>query len=160
MKNVLIFNKFLVTMIHTSTAHPGGGGGVTPDFKWQGWSNGGKNQTPKNSHAEFPSHKNFQRNYAAGIRGNYHESSDCLEYPKKSLLKSRYPKNTCGNFPNQNWKFQTPKNPSIITVTWNPEFPPSLGCLQPLESPSYSLVTQRSTFVWEKRCVTRQPHNH
>ena len=26
MKNVLIFNKFLVTMIHNSTAHPGGGG--------------------------------------------------------------------------------------------------------------------------------------
>ena len=43
----------------------------TPDFKWQGWSNGGKNQnpkksldqnlSPKKSHAEFPSHnKNFQ----------------------------------------------------------------------------------------------------
>ena len=28
MKNVLIFNKFLVSMIHTSTAHPGGGGGL------------------------------------------------------------------------------------------------------------------------------------
>ena len=35
MKDVLIFNKFLVTMIHTSTAYPGGGG-VTPDFKRQG----------------------------------------------------------------------------------------------------------------------------
>ena len=44
-----------------------GGGGDTPDFKWQGWSNGAKNQNPKkaldrnltlkNSHAEFPSHK-------------------------------------------------------------------------------------------------------
>ena len=44
-----------------------GGGGYTPDFKWQGWSNGAKNQNPKkaldrnltlkNSHAEFPSHK-------------------------------------------------------------------------------------------------------
>ena len=45
----------------------GWGGGNTPDFKWQGWSNGAKNQNPKkaldrnltlkNSHAEFPSHK-------------------------------------------------------------------------------------------------------
>ena len=43
----------------------------TQYFKWQGWSNGGKNQNPKKSldqnlplkksHAEFPSHnKNFQ----------------------------------------------------------------------------------------------------
>ena len=38
---------------------------------------------PKKSHAEFPSHKKFQRSYAAGIRGNYHESSECLEYPQK-----------------------------------------------------------------------------
>ena len=107
-------------------------------IKWGQKSNPQKfldqNLTPKNSQAEFPSHTNFQRNYTAGIRGNYHESSDCLEYPKKSLLKSSYPKNTCGNFPNQNWKFQTPKNPSIITVTWNPEFPPPLGCLQLSES--------------------------
>ena len=60
---------------------PGGGGGVTPDFKWQGWLNGGKNQNPKKSldqnltpqkcHAEFPSHKNFQRNYTARIRGEH-----------------------------------------------------------------------------------------
>ena len=43
------------------------GGVGTPDFKWQGLSNGAKNQNPKkaldrnlsfkNSHAEFPSHK-------------------------------------------------------------------------------------------------------
>ena len=50
----------------------------------------------KKSHSEFLSHKNFQKNYAAGIRGNYHESSDWIylqvEYPKKSLLKSSYPK--------------------------------------------------------------------
>ena len=29
----------------------------------------------------------------------------------------------------QNRKFQTPKNPSIIPVTWNPEYPPPLGIL-------------------------------
>jgi len=47
------------------------GGGGTQDFKWQGWSNGVKNQNPqksldqnlalKKSHAEFPSDKNFQK---------------------------------------------------------------------------------------------------
>ena len=61
----------------------GGGGGGYSGFqvtKWQGWSNGGKNQnpkknpwdsnktaknslhqnlTPQKSHAEFPNHKNF-----------------------------------------------------------------------------------------------------
>ena len=50
---------------------PQGGGGGTPDFKWQGWSSGVKNQNPeksldkilalKKSHAEFPSNKNFQK---------------------------------------------------------------------------------------------------
>ena len=49
-----------------------------------------QNLIPQKSHAEFPSHKNFQRNYAAGVCGNYHESSDCFEYPNKSLLKSSY----------------------------------------------------------------------
>ena len=48
-----------------------GGGGVTPDFKWHGWSNGDKNWnpkksldqklTPKKSHAEFPHLKNFHK---------------------------------------------------------------------------------------------------
>ena len=28
----------------------------------------------------------MQNDNAAGIRGHYHESSDCFEYPKKSLL--------------------------------------------------------------------------
>ena len=50
---------------------PRGGGGGTPDFKWQGWSNGVKNPHTqksldqnlalKKSHAEFPSNKNFQK---------------------------------------------------------------------------------------------------
>ena len=71
-------------------------------FKWQGWSNGGKSQNPKKyldqnlipkkSHSDFPSHKNFQRNYVATIRQNYHKSSDCFEYPKKSPLKLSYSK--------------------------------------------------------------------
>ena len=42
----------------------------------------------------------------AGIRGNYHASSDSFEYPQKCPLKSSYPKNTCQNL-------ATPKNPEI-----------------------------------------------
>ena len=38
--------------------------------------------------------------------------------PKKTLLKSSYPKRS------RNRKFQTPKNPSIIPVTWNPDYRP------------------------------------
>ena len=52
------------------------------------------------------------------------------EYPKKSLLKSGHPKNY---FPNTQKipesKISNPKNPSIIPVTWNPEYPPG-GILQ------------------------------
>ena len=98
--------------------------GSTPDFKWQVWSNGGKNQnpkksldqnlTPKKSHAEyFLAIRIYSRNYMTGIRSNYHKSSDCFEYPKKSLLKSSYPPNYLSNFStlkkSHNWKFQTPK---------------------------------------------------
>ena len=55
-----------------------------------------------------------------GIGGNYYESSDCFEYPKKSLLKSSYPKNTCQNFP-------TPKNPIIKIVKPKKIFQSSLS---------------------------------
>ena len=40
----------------------------------------------------------YSQNYATGIRGHYHESSDCFEYPKKSPLKSSDLKNTCQIF--------------------------------------------------------------
>ena len=53
---------------------------------WQGWSNGGKNQNPKKSHAEFPIHQNFQRNYTARICGNYHKSLDLFWIPKSLYL--------------------------------------------------------------------------
>ena len=53
---------------------------------------------------------------------HYHESSDCFEYPQKSLLKSSHPpKKYLPNFAtqkkSQNRKFQTQKNPLIIPVT-------------------------------------------
>ena len=38
--------------------------------------------------------------------GNYHKSSDCFEYPRKSLVKSSYPKKFLQNLPTQ-------KNPKI-----------------------------------------------
>ena len=103
--------------------HPrGGGGGGTPDFKWWRWSNGGKNQNPKKS-LGLPTkpQKNpwtkqtgskqvwlcfKKQNYTAGIRGHYHESSDCFKCPRKFLLKSSYPKKYLPNFPTQ-------KNPVI-----------------------------------------------
>ena len=39
--------------------------------------------------------------------------------PKESFLKSSHPKKYLPNFPTQ-------KNPSIIPVTWNPEYPPEV----------------------------------
>ena len=126
-------------------------------IKWGQKSNPKKflnqNLTPQKSHAEFPSHKNFQRNYAAGMRGNYHEASDCFEYQKKSLLKSSYPKNTCRNFPNQ-------KNPQIVNFkpqkilrsslsleirSTRPHRP--LVCLQPSEFPSQPLQSRHATLL-------------
>ena len=69
----------------------------------------------------------YSRNYAAGISGNYHESSHCFKYPQKILLKSSYPRKYLPKFsyPKKSWnrKFLTPKNPLIIPVTWNPEYP-------------------------------------
>ena len=57
----------------------------------------------------------------AGIRGNYHASSDSFEYPQKCPLKSSYPKKYLPKFSNpkksQNRKFQTQKNPLIIPIT-------------------------------------------
>ena len=46
----------------------------------------------------------YLRNYAAGIHGHYHESSDHFEYPKKSILKSSHPKKYLPNL-------HTQKNP-------------------------------------------------
>ena len=53
-------------------------------------------------------HKNIFcfNNNAAGMRGYYHKSSDCFEYPKKSQLKSSHPKKYLPNF-------LTQKNPGI-----------------------------------------------
>ena len=60
----------------------------------------GKNQNPKKSHTEFPSHKNFHR---ALKWYNTKNRNISFKYPPKSLLKSSYPKKS------RNPKFQTPK---------------------------------------------------
>ena len=67
------------------------GAGSTPDFKWQGWLNGAKNQNPEKSlgpaakpktiHAEFPSHKNFKWY-------NKRNRNRSFEYPQKILWSS------------------------------------------------------------------------
>ena len=48
--------------------------------------------------------------------------------PKNSLLKSSYPKKYLPNFRTQKNRgienFKPPKNPLIIPITWNPEYPP------------------------------------
>ena len=109
-----------------------------------------KKSKKKNSHAEFPSLKNFQKAlndirwkkkfwktsfvvtlcFVAEVCGqdmqSLHESSDCFEYPQNSLIKPSYPKKFLPKFPTLEksckWKFQTPQNPLIILVTWNPKY--------------------------------------
>ena len=60
-------------------------------------------QTPKNILKQLKTSLVllYSRTYVAGIRRNYHESSDCFEYPNQATKK-----NTCQNFP-------THKNPKI-----------------------------------------------
>ena len=48
----------------------------------------------------------YSQNYAAKICRHHHESSDCFEYPKKTLLKSSHPKKYLPNF-------LTQKNPGM-----------------------------------------------
>ena len=110
-----------------------------PDFKWEGWSNGGKYQnqkksldqklTPKKFHPEFSSLNYFVCTLFAELRG-----WDTRKVPQiwrlfwipppnnPTLIKP--PKKYLPNFPNQkkseNRKFQTLKSASIIPVSWNP----------------------------------------
>ena len=121
-------------------------GGI-PDFKCSGWLNGGKNLNPKKllglptkpkkisgpklthkiSHAKFPSLEK-SHTMPLRIRGCHHKSSDCFEYPQRSLLKSSHSQKILYKFPypkkSKNRRSQTQRSPSIIPVTWNPEYPP------------------------------------
>ena len=113
----------------------GGGGGGTVDLSDRDdQSIGGKiktykksldqNLSPKKSHAEFLSHKNLFAELHGWDMWNYHESSDCFEYQKKSLLKSSFPKILVKIFQHKKipkFKISHPQKPSIIPVTWNLE---------------------------------------
>ena len=64
-------------------------------------------ETPKNI---FCFNNNIMQNdNVAGIRGYYHESSDCFEYPKKSLLKSSHQKKFPTQKKNPESKISNPK---------------------------------------------------
>ena len=53
-----------------------------------------------------------------------HESSDCFEYPKNSLLKLTTQKNTCPNFPTQKKILRSSLSPGEApAVTWDLEYP-------------------------------------
>ena len=120
--------------------------------------------TPKTSHAEFPSLKNFQKasnditltknneNYLARIHGHYHKSSDCFEYPKKSLLNYKAAQ-----------KFPTQKNPGIENFTPGP--PKSFDHPCHLKSGVhqslfwlclYCLGAGRSAYIWVQHFFSLQ----
>ena len=111
----------------------------TLNFKWWGWLIGGKNQnptislglptkpqkilgpkiSPKNVHCWISE---------SGIHRHYQESSDWFKYLKDPFLNQATPpptppKKYMIKFPtqkeSQTKKFQTQKNPLIISVTWN-----------------------------------------
>ena len=113
-----------------------------PDFKWGGWSNGGKDQNrkkipwPKINPQKIPSRIFEPQLFCLYIirrttRLGYAESTTNLKIvlntpppPPKNPSLIKPPKKYLPNFPNQkksgNRKFQTLKSASIIPVKWNP----------------------------------------
>ena len=90
--------------------------------------------------------KIYYRNYVAGICRSYHESSDCFECAKKSLLKWSYQKKKIFAKILQpqkilKLKLSLPKTPLVIPVTWNLQYPPwGWGCcLEPGTLLAYSI---------------------
>ena len=69
-----------------------GGGGVLQISIDRDDQMGAKIKTQKNSMPIFQAIKISRGTYTARTHGNYQESSDCFEYPKKFLLKSSSPK--------------------------------------------------------------------
>ena len=116
--------------------------------------------TPKKSHAEFPSLKNFQKtlnditclfylvvlhpqNYAARIHWHYHKSSDCFKNQKNPYLNQATPKKYLPNFPTQ-------KSPSIryprLLKSRVPPGPSHMGTSQYMWKPRDTVVY----FEWKK----------
>ena len=109
---------------------------------------GPKIKTPKESHAEFPGLKIFQKTFKNDMTlkmktleieclcvfihqvifsasGRCGKSSNCFGYPKNPYLKKSTKFLAKFSYPkkSRNRKFQTQKHPSIIPVTWNLEYP-------------------------------------
>ena len=107
-----------------------------------------KKKQKKKSHAEFPSLENFQKalndirwkikfwktSLVVLIRRSmwpgYAVTAQIFRLfwiAPNSLIKPSHPKKFLPKFPtlkkSWNWKFQTPKNPLIILITWNPKYP-------------------------------------
>ena len=72
-------------------------------------------------------------------------------YPKKYLPICSYPKKS------RNWKFQTEKSPSIIPVTWNPEYPTPRECYSCKNHPKI-VVSAPWWNLFEISFVTLQDH--
>ena len=94
-----------------------GGGGVTPDFKWQEWSNGGKNHNTKKS---LGLQTKLPKNTWTKIQPPkpFYLSHIDTATQKKYLPKFSYPRKSW------NQKFHTQKTPLIIPFTWNLAPPP------------------------------------
>ena len=118
--------------------------GSTPGFKWQGWSNGGKNQnpkksldqnlTPKKSLAEFPSHENLQKalNYITWKTETLVLNTPKYTYlnqatPRKYLPKFSYPKKSRNRkFPTHTKTLRSSRSLEIRN-TPGPRSPPPTG---------------------------------
>ena len=172
MKNVLIFNKFLVTMIHTSTAHPGGGGGLLRISRDRDDQMEAKLKPPKIPGPKFNPPKIPMQNFRAikisrgttlpGYAGIITNLQTVYNTQKNPFLNQATRKTLAEIFLTKIENFKPQK---ILRSSLSLEirsFPRPWAAYNhwSLLRSSYSLVTQRSTFVWEKRCVTRQPHNH
>ena len=107
---IWVITAFLKTATTSGGGGGGGGGGGTgtPDFKWQGWSNGDKNKKekipgPKFNHPPPPPQKK-EKNPIPGYAETIRNLQIVLNTQKNSLLKSRYQKKYFLKFSSQNFK--------------------------------------------------------
>ena len=109
--------------------NPSGG---TLDFKWWECLNEGKNQTPQKSLDQKLTPQKCQANLFVLFSQNYNLARIrryylVLNTPKNPYFRSNHQKKILAKFSYLkkfwNRKFQTPQNPSIMPVIWNPEYP-------------------------------------
>ena len=159
--------------------------GSTLDFKWRARSNGGQNQNPKKplglptkptniprpkiNPPKMPRKMKFSKtSLVADLCGRDTRALTrifrwfTLNTPQNPHLNQATPKNTCQNFltkKNPESKISNPKKPSIILVTWNPEYlnlppPPPLHLLGRI-CQSHGAARERPglrVFYFEWRC--------